>query len=113
MCFTAPSAPLNFMLMSGDAATELLASWQAPIPANGIITTYTLYCMGSESQFYTDQISPRPFNLTLIGSLILSTRVMGLLPFTKYDCSVAASTSAGEGDRSSTVMQRTEEASKT
>ena len=35
--------------------------------------------------------------------------VMGLLPFTNYDCSVTASTSVGEGPPSITLTQRTVE----
>ena len=40
---------------------------------------------------------------------VTEATVMGLLPFTSYDCSVTANTSVGEGPPSPTLTQRTVE----
>lgn len=104
---TAPSAPHWFTL--GPAGpTQLSAMWLRPIPTNGIINNYQLYCRGSDMQFYTDQVQPPAFTQTFNGS-VTSTIVIGLLPFTRYECSVSARTGAGEGNRSLPKTQRTDE----
>ena len=95
-------------MLDADSSTQLSASWERPIPANGVITDYTLYCEGSNSQFYPDQIRPALLTRTVNGSTT-SITVPGLLPFTNYDCSVSATTSAGEGTKSTTRTQRTDE----
>ena len=46
--------------------------------------------------------------MTTSGDVTEAT-VMGLLPFTNYDCSVTASTSVGEGPPSIALTQRTVE----
>ena len=104
-----PSAPrdLNLESVSTDA-TLLMASWTRPMPANGVIATYTLYCTGVEEQFYEDQIVPGQF-FSSLGGNVLSTTLENLLPFTIYECYITANTSAGEGDESSPVMKRTNE----
>ena len=104
-----PSAPRDLTLESVSTdATLLMASWAHPMPANGVITAYTLYCTGVEEQFYEDQFVPEEFSLSLGGN-VLSTTLENLLPFTVYECYITASTSAGEGDESSPVMRRTNE----
>ena len=88
-----------------------MATWARPMPANGVITAYTLYCTGAEQQFYEDQIVPEQFSHTL-GGTVLSTTLENLLPFTVYECNITASTSAGEGDESPPITRRTNETCK-
>ena len=82
-----------------------------PTPANGIITNYTIYCIGSVDQYYSDQLIPglstHPFD-----GLTTSTTLMDLTAFTNYTCSISASTNAGEGPRSDGVTVATDESSK-
>ena len=109
---TVPSAPRNLTLESVSTdATLLSASWVRPLPANGIITAYTLHCTGTEEQFYEDQIVPEQFSQSLEGN-VTSTTLEGLLPFTLYECNITANTSAGEGDESPSVVMRTNETCK-
>ena len=54
---------------------------------------------------------PEIFSQRLDGN-ILSTILEDLLPFTVYECSITAKTSAGEGDESPPVMRRTMETCK-
>ena len=110
---TAPTAPrsLSVEQSSLSGATELEVSWMRPSPANGIITGYTLYCSGSGTQYYEDQVNPGPFTHS-IGGGTTGRVLMGLLPFTNYTCSISASTSAGEGERSTEVTTATDESSK-
>ena len=106
---TVPSTPRELSLQPDPmSATQLSATWAPPVPANGVITNYTLYCSRSDQQFYPEQVMPKSFTLDISGD-DLSVTVMDLDPFTNYDCSISASTSAGEGDRSSEVRQRTSE----
>ena len=84
-----------------------MATWARHIPANGIITAYTLYCTGAEQQFYEDQSVPGQFFESLGGNLS-STTLKNLLPFTVYECNITANTSAGEGNESSSVMRTSE-----
>ena len=57
---------------------------------------------------------PKQSTTGSVGPTIVTTRgniteatVMGLLPFTNYDCYVTANTSVGEGPPSDTKTQRT------
>ena len=78
------------------------------MPSNGIITGYSLYCAGSEIQYYEDQIIPVSFNRSFTGPG--ESGVVGdLVPFTNYTCSISATTSAGEGERSGDTTQATAE----
>ena len=106
----APSAPRNLTILS-SGPTTLGVAWRRPIPANGNITGYKLYCSGSGVQYYTDQVDPASYNMTLDGDTN-STTLMDLLPFTNYTCSISASTGAGEGVRSDEVSATTDETSK-
>ena len=90
---------------------QLLAMWTRPVPANGVITGYTLNCSRSEQQTYPEQKVSESFTLDASGDE-LSATVMNLNPFTNYDCFISASTSAGEGNRSSVVRERTSESGK-
>ena len=107
-----PSAPGGLTLVTvTDDPTQLSASWSEPLPANGIITAYTLTCSLSPQQFYPEQSNTEPSSIVTIvqdGSTTSAT-VEGLVQFTNYDCFVTANTSVGEGDSSSTETQRTDE----
>ena len=90
--------------------TALFANWSVPIPRNGIITAYTVYCNTSASQAYPEQvIGP---NIPTIRSVVNGTTLAvtfntGLNPYTQYSCYVTANTSAGEGMPSVVVTART------
>ena len=47
--------------------------------------------------------------VTTDGSSDSQLRIIGLQPFTNYDCSMTASTSVGEGAPTDTLTQRTVE----
>ena len=109
---TVPSAPGGLTLVTvTDDPTQLSASWSEPLPANGIITAYTLTCSLSSQQFYPEQNNTEPSSIvtTVQDGSTTSATVEGLAPFTNYDCFVTANTSVGEGDPSSTETQRTDE----
>ena len=94
---------------------SLNASWSAPIPKNGIITGYTVYCNTSASQAYPEQvIGP---NIPTIRSVVNGTTLAvtfntGLNPYTQYSCYVAANTSEGEGSPSTLLTISTSEGGK-
>ena len=108
--FLVPSSPIDVALTSVPGSpTALFANWSAPIPRNGIITWYTVYCNTSASQAYPEQvIGP---NIPTIRSVVNRTTlaVTGLNPYTQYSCYVTANTSAGEGSPSVIVTARTGE----
>ena len=87
--------------------SALSANWSVPIPKNGIITAYTVYCNTSASQAYPEQvIGP---NIPTIRSVVNGTTLAvtfntGLNPYTQYSCYVTANTSAGEGNPSVIVV---------
>ena len=91
---------------------QLTATWTPPIPKNGIITAYTVYCNTSANQVYPEQaIGP---NIPTIRSVVNETMLTaifntGLNPFTQYNCYVTANTSVGEGPPSQVVNTKTSE----
>ena len=103
ICFhTAPSRPLVFNLTQIDGASnQLMASWSSPDPTNGIITAYTVFCKMPSDQEFTirDTLNNSP----------LSATIMGLIPFTSYECYVTANTSVGEGPPSNNDTAMTDE----
>ena len=109
--FSVPSSPLQFLLSPVPGSpTAIFANWSVPIPRNGIITRYTVYCNTSASQAYPEQvIGP---NIPTIRSVVNGTTLAviystGLNPYTQYCCYVTANTSAGEGSPSVIVTTRT------
>ena len=58
---------------------------------------------------FSEQTSAGSLSLTTVTTSgdVTEATVMGLPPFTNYDCYVTASTSVGEGPPSSTLTQRT------
>ena len=108
-----PSSPLAFSVSPVPGSpNQLSASWSPPIPKNGIITAYTVYCNTSAHQAYPEQvIGP---NVAIVrsvvnGSTLTVTFTAGLNPYTQYDCYVTANTSVGEGMQSDIVSNRTAE----
>ena len=111
--FAVPSLPQNFSLSPvAGSPTELFASWSVPIPRNGIITGYSVYCNTSANQTYPEQVigSNVPTIRSVVNGTTLATTLTGLYPYTQYSCYVTANTSVGEGNPSIILPQRTEEA---
>ena len=111
--YTVPSPPLSVSLaVVPGSPNQLTATWTPPIPKNGIITAYTVYCNTSATQAYPEQgIGP---NIPTIRSVVNGTTLTaifntGLNPFTQYNCYVTANTSVGEGLPSQVVNTKTSE----
>ena len=98
--FTVASSPQNFSLSSvAGSPTQLSASWSVPIPRNGIITGYSVYCNTSATQSYPEQMigSNVPTIRSVVNGTTLATTLTGLNSYTQYSCYVTANTSVGEG----------------
>ena len=112
------------------APTELQAAWEPPTEPNGIILFYTIYCYesqggsGTGSGLASDEfeeagtfLMPMYIDNPIVLSLVLppdqnQAFVIGLKPFTVYECYITANTSVGEGDPSGVQLAMTDEASK-
>ena len=94
---TAPSSPAQNATAEGTTSTSISLSWEPPASdkRNGIIIRVISVDEGKTMYF---------------NSSALSTTVTSLKPFTTYECSVAAETSAGRGPFSSAVTVETDEA---
>ena len=98
---TVPSPPLNVSLAAVPGSpNQLTATWTSPIPKNGIITAYTVYCNTSANQVYPEQVIG--LNVLTVRSVVSGitldvTFSTELYPFTQYNCYVTANTSVGEG----------------
>lgn len=108
-----PSAPLNCVVSAvAGSPTFLSVSWSTPMPKNGVITLYSIYCNTTGSQPYPEQvIGP---NMPTIRSSATATTMSvtfntALKPYTNYSCYVTANTSVGEGRPSVVVTGRTAE----
>ena len=107
-----PSPPQSVVLGSiFGSPNQLFIVWTPPIPKNGIITAYTVYCNTSANQVYQEQvIGP---NIPTIRSVVNGTALATIvnttysLIFTQYGCYVTANTSVGEGPPSPTVRSTT------
>ena len=99
--FLVPSLPLDFTLASVHCSpTQLSASWSAPIPKNGIITGYSVYCNTSANQSYPEQVINSPIIISVVNGTTLAVTLTKLNPYTQYSCYVTANTSVGEGSPS-------------
>ena len=101
--FSVPSSPQNFSLSPvAGSPSQLSASWSVPIPRNGIITGYSVYCNTSANQSYPEQMigSNVPTIRSVVNGTTLAATLNGLSPFTQYSCYVTANTSVGEGNPS-------------
>ena len=112
--FPVPSSPRNFSLSPvAGSPYQLSASWSVPIPRNGIITGYSVYCNSSFNQPFPEQvIGPNvPTTRSVVnGTTLAVTFNTGLSPYTQYSCYATANTSVGEGPLSRTVAATTGEA---
>ena len=111
-----PSFPLNISLTNvSGSQPSLSATWSVPMPRNGNITGYTVYCNTSASQAYPEQVigqnSPTVRSV-VNGTTLAVTFNTGLNPYTQYSCYVTANTSAGEGKPSVIVTTRTADGGK-
>ena len=109
--YTVPSSPVNFSVSTVPGSpNQLSALWSPPIPKNGIITAYTVYCNTSASQAYPEQRNVATVRSVVNGTTLVAT-ITGLNPYTNYDCYVTANTSMGEGSPSTAATARTYESS--
>ena len=108
--FTVPSSPQNFSLSPvAGSPSQLSASWSAPIPKNGIITGYSVYCNTSANQSYPEQVieSNVPTIRSAVNGTTLAVTLTGLNPYTQYSCYVTANTSVGQGSPSTILTVQT------
>ena len=101
--FSVPSSPQNFSLSPvAGSPSQLSASWSVPIPRNGIITGYSVYCNTSANQSYPEQIigSNVPTIRSVVNGTTQAATLSGLSPYTQYSCYVTANTSVGQGSSS-------------
>ena len=86
MCFpTAPSAPLNLMVVATTAFSVSL-QWDEPEPTNGIITRYIIRYFQISAPTTIFQFNDSMQNL------MTPIMVVDLIPFTDYVLSVSAVT---------------------
>jgi hypothetical protein len=99
-----PSAPREFMLLMVEGSSStLMASWMAPDPTNGIIARYTIRCNQTNPNMMLE-----PMVVTDVSTF--SATLRGLTAFTDYECTISASTGAGEGNSSDPQNATTNEA---
>ena len=113
--FAVPSSPQNFTLSPvAGSPSQLSASWSVPIPSNGIITAYIVYCNTSASQAYPEQMigSNIPTIISVENGTTLAVTLTGLNPYTQYSCYVTANTSVGEGSPSIILTVQTAQSGK-
>ena len=108
-----PSPSSNVLLSPVPGSpTALSANWSVPIPRNGIITAYAVYCNTSINQSFPEQIiGPNipTIRFAVNGTTLAVTFTTGLNPYTQYSCYVTANTSAGVGSASVIMTARTVE----
>ena len=78
------STPLNLNISFINSST-LLLSWSQPLIPNGIITKYTINCIGENNKDHT------------VVTNTTMTLVSDLSPYTNYTCSVFGHTRVGMG----------------
>ena len=72
---------------------------------NGILEMYTVNCQTTQDQFYPEQES----SVMQFDTPLTMLPLTDLVPFTKYECFVTASTEAGTGPASNNDTARTTE----
>ena len=103
LSFPVPASPQMLSLSSiSGSPTHLIVAWSVPIPRNGIITGYSVYCNTSANQTYPEQvIGPNvPSIRSVVNGTTLAATLTGLSPYTQYSCYVTANTSVGQGSPS-------------
>ena len=104
---TVPSAPLN-VTVANKNSTTLLVTWLPPSTPNGVLSSYELQYTGVSS------VNPVPssfhqtqhLNISYPG---ISFLLSDLVSYSNYSISVRAFTSAGPGEYSEVIEERTEE----
>ena len=110
LSLSAPSAPLNFALSQVPMRPmKLEARWTIPEESNGIILNYTVMCNGSEVMTSSMTFGGSDAQLGSGRDNEISVTLVGLDPFTVYECSVSAATNDGVGNASETAVARTEQ----
>ena len=100
-----PSPPLNVTVAQVAGFNQLTVTWTPPIPKNGVITAYTVYCNISDNTAIIETV--------VNGTTQAVTFSTKLNPAANYRCYVTANTSIGEGRPSLQVVVRgSNEASK-
>ena len=98
---TAPSSPAQNSSVDSTTATSISLSWEAPADdqINGIIVRYVIrvVLVDTGMTYY-------------YNSSVLTATITSLKPYTTYECSIAAVTSAGRGPFSSAITVQTDEA---
>jgi hypothetical protein len=89
-------------LMVEGSPDTLTASWMVPDPTNGIIDRYTIRCNPTNSNLMLDP-------LIVTGNSMFSATLSHLTAFTGYECTISASTGAGEGNSSDPRNATTDE----
>ena len=84
--------------MTSPNSTSLLVTWDHPLAPdrNGVITGYTVIRQ-KESEIVPTELFSNDTSQLLVG----------LVPFTKYNITVAGNTSAGQGEFTAPVTMRT------
>ena len=102
-----PSMPPSSFILAASTSTSIIASWQLPPEdsRNGIITGYKLFYKKKGSLW---PASMQPIN----GQATHSQEVTGLDKYTEYEFQILASTSVGDGPKSTVVYEKTKEAGK-
>ena len=85
--------------MVPNSPHTLMASWMEPNPTNG---NYTIRCNNTNTT-----MAREPQVITDVSAL--SATLDGLTPFTTYECTISASTGAGEGASSDPQSATTDE----
>ena len=102
--YTAPgSSPTAFMITQ-SGSTSLVLEWGPPMTPNGIITRYRYVCtqVGMRGEGETGSFSSEP-RIEMNTTMMTTASVSRLFPFTNYNCSVYASTMAGQGPGTSVI----------
>ena len=104
---TVPSLPLS-ATVANKTSTTLLVTWLPPATPNGVLTSYEVYYKGVSSVNPVPASFYQPLSVT-VSAPNTSLVVPGLLPHSNYTISVRAFTSAGPGEYSEEIEDRTEE----
>ena len=98
-----PSEAPSGFTVAATSPTSITASWQLPPKhaRHGIITGFKL--------FYVKKASERPPTTIPYSNTSLTGLVNGLEKYTEYEFQVLASSSKGDGLKSSVLVERTKE----
>ena len=100
-CFVVPSSSPTDLAAIVYSSTEVYLSWSPPPKSerNGVIIEYNISMISTESEEHV--------HITTIATNI---SIGSLLPYTTYQCAVAASTSVGQGPFTTYLYFETKEA---